>query len=34
MMCNLVNVNATMRDELLDLIEVGLLAVGAGVCRD
>ena len=33
-MCNLANFNAAMRGELLDLIEVGLLAVGGGPTLD
>ena len=33
-MCNLSNINAAMRGELLDLIEVGLLSVGGGPTRD
>ena len=33
-MCNLANVNAAMRGGLLDLIEVRLLAVGAGPTLD
>jgi hypothetical protein len=33
-MCNLANLNAAMRGGLLDLIEVGLLAGGAGPTLD
>ncbi len=33
-MCNLANLNAAMRGGLLDLIEVGLLAVGGGPTLD
>ena len=33
-MCNLANLNAAMRGGLLDLIEVRLLAVGAGPTLD
>jgi hypothetical protein len=33
-MCNLANLNAAMRGGLLDLIEVELLAVGAGPTLD
>ena len=32
--CNLTNLNTAMRGELLDLIEVGLLAVGGGPTLD
>jgi len=33
-MCNLANLNAAIRGGLLDLIEVGLLAVGGGSTLD
>ena len=33
-MCNLANLNAAIRGGLLDLIEVGLLAVGGGPTLD
>ena len=33
-MCNLANLDAAMRGGLLDLIEVGLLAVGGGPTLD